>query len=125
MKSKNTHIKEMSEGYFWCPDWIFDLDILTKGEILVLVVLIRRSDKYGHCNPSIIGMARNTGMRPKTVVEAVRELEKKKYISVVRRHRVKNKYTLLDKVYNIQTNKRAERQLLQVKALGKRRKDNA
>ncbi len=71
-----------------------ELQGLTVYEKTVLILLANRADAKGYCWPSIKRLSLEGCMSRHSVMRAVKSLESKNIISVIRKHRVANGYML-------------------------------
>lgn len=74
--------------------WFNDLSGLSFSERCVLISLRLHADRDGKCFPSLRTMAQQLGSTPKTILKAVKGLEKKHYVKVVVRRGRFNSYIL-------------------------------
>lgn len=74
--------------------WFNDLESLAFSERCVLISLKLHANQKGECFPSLRTMARQLNANPKTILRAVKNLEKKQYIKVVVRKGRFNSYLL-------------------------------
>lgn len=74
--------------------WFNDLSGLGFSERCVLISLKLHADREGKCFPSLRTLARQLGSTPKTILKAVKNLEKKRYVKIVVRRGRFNSYIL-------------------------------
>ena len=94
MHKKNDNEKRFNKGYFKCPNFVFDLG-LSLFALLVLLNLLRRSNKKGECFPSLRRIRQDTGIKAEnTIRKGLKELKAMNLITTKERTGVSTVYKL-------------------------------
>lgn len=94
-------------------DDFLESDILDKNEKLVFIALKRYTNKKMQCYPSYNTIARITGLSKKTVINVIKQLEKKKVLKITKKVKdnvnKNNTYTIYDYAEIWKSNTTSER----------------
>ena len=78
--------------------WAIDQELQVKEKMVLVVLAHYLNNKTGQCNPSLVRLAKDSGMCKRSVIRAIKELEEKKLIVPVRQKQglinASNQYSL-------------------------------
>lgn len=78
--------------------WAIDQELQVKEKMVLVVLAHYLNNKTGQCNPSLVRLAKDSGMCKRSVIRAIKELEEKKLIVPVRQKQglinTSNQYSL-------------------------------
>jgi hypothetical protein len=79
--------------------WAIDQELQVKEKMVLVVLAHYLNNKTGQCNPSLVRLAKDSGMSKDSVIRAIKILEGKKLITPIRKKvgeiNVSNQYKLL------------------------------